>query len=179
MTTKNIGAFIGELLDRGVKLETADGMLTFDGLMRPSEIEYLREHKAEIVAVLEQMDEGVSRASFDAASVVGPPVVVRIEATFAKSGRVQFDLSVPELRFDEERFAEQVARLTDASWWRLDQPRTCADCRHAQPTAHSALVDCDQRTDQPACGYWWSTDPKMCSAWAPSANTHGQKASNK
>jgi len=104
-----------------------------------------------------------------------PAVIVRIEGDIG-SGMKQFDLAIPTHRWDEQRFDEQVSRLTDALWWRLDQPKRCADCRHARTTQHPALVRCDQRDDPPSCGMWWSTDPKMCSAWAPAATDHSQKA---
>ncbi|WP_367025165.1 hypothetical protein ABZN20_10135 [Methylococcus sp. ANG] len=181
-TLSDLAAFISELLDRGVTLEADGDFLHIAGPLKQSEIQRLKENKSEIMRILAATDEGVSRASFDAASVVGPPVLVRIEATFAKSGCVRLDLEIPEQRFDEERFDEQVSRLTDASWWRLDTPKTCSDCRHAQPTQHTALVTCGAgREDYPACGAFWDSDPKPCNQWAPAANTstNGQTAITK
>lgn len=99
-----------------------------------------------------------------------PSVHVRIEGRFG-TGRMKFDMRVPLDRWNEYTFAEQIAAMPGAQFWRLDTPKTCSDCRHARPTSHPALVDCDQRGDPPACGYWWQDDMKVCREWAPTAST--------
>ncbi|QXP89109.1 hypothetical protein [Methylococcus capsulatus] len=105
-------------------------------------------------------------------------VTIRIEGNFG-TGRMQFDMGVPLDRWNEQKFSEQIAAMPGATWWQLDQPKRCADCRHAQPTQHTALVTCGAgREDYPACGAFWDSDPKPCNQWAPSANTHGQTADN-
>lgn len=173
-TIPDLAAFITELLDRGVTLEADGDFLHIAGPLKPSEIERLRECKPEILRILAATDEGVSRASFDAAAAVGQSILARIEARFAKSGRVQFDLSVPETKWDETRFDEQVSQLQDASWWKLGEPRRCSDCRHQERTSHPALVTCSSPEGDhhfPAAGGHWDADRRMCRAWAPTDRT--------
>ncbi|MDD2768713.1 MAG: hypothetical protein PHT19_08260 [Methylococcus sp.] len=107
-----------------------------------------------------------------------PAVTVRIEADIG-SGMKQFNMRVPIGRWDEQKFSDQIAAMPSASWWRLDTPKRCADCRHAQPTQHDALVRCGAgREDYPNCGAWWRDDPKPCREWAPAnrTNTRGHKS---
>lgn len=103
-----------------------------------------------------------------------PSITVRMEGSFG-SGRKQFDIRVPLDRWSEQKFSEQIAATPGAQFWRLDTPKTCASCRHAQPTQHVALVRCGAgREDYPACGAFWDSDPKPCRSWAPAANTSTQ-----
>jgi len=117
----------------------------------------------------------------DGAEDQDPAVVVRIEGDIG-SGRKVFDLRVPLGRWDEAAFDEQVSRLTDARWWRLDRPKTCASCRHQKRTSHPALIACSSPEGDhhyPAAGGHWDTDERMCRSWAPTSHTstHGQTAS--
>lgn len=42
----------------------------------------------------------------------------------------------------------------------------CADCRHAVPTDHPALIDCGAGRESPAaCGSWWSLDVRTCGSF--------------
>lgn len=44
---------------------------------------------------------------------------------------------------------------------------TCASCRHARPTTHPALVQCDAGQMAPgASGLWWGTDRHECTDFA-------------
>jgi hypothetical protein len=39
----------------------------------------------------------------------------------------------------------------------------CADCQHATPTVHPALIDCGAgRISPAACSSWWATDWRRC-----------------
>ncbi|WP_367025187.1 hypothetical protein ABZN20_10285 [Methylococcus sp. ANG] len=116
----------------------------------------------------------------DGAEDLEPSIVIRIEANIG-TGRKVFDLGMPAHRWDEAAFAEQIAAMPGARWWRLGQPRTCASCRHQERTTHPSLVTCANPEGDhhyPAAGAHWDTDERMCRAWAPTSSTdiNGQTA---
>ncbi|MGI2323813.1 MULTISPECIES: hypothetical protein [unclassified Methylococcus] len=135
-------------------------------------------------------DPAKRQAWLDTARLEQPPmpeqedaestITVRVEGSFG-TGRMQFDMRVPAHRWDEAAFSGQIAAMPGAQFWRLDTPKCCSDCLHAQPTQHAALVRCDQRDDPPSCGMWWTDDMKVCREWAPISrtDTRGQTAITK